>query len=101
MLYLAREPDCGRRRRAIGAERRGNRRTGEQLFEIGLTFGDFRDARRQPTRGAVAFDRRVGQQPVRPERGFQPVMDLSRQTRQPGRRQFFRSDFKEQLAFHD
>ena len=93
-VVLARKPGRRRSRRAVGAERRGDRRAGQQLFEIGLPLGNLRDAGGQPPGRAVAFDRRVGGQPMRAQRAVEAVANLPRQTRQPRRGQLFSSEFQ-------
>ena len=82
-VVLARKADgCGGRS-AVGAERRRDRRAGQQLLEIGLPLGDLRDAGGQTPRRAVTLDRRVGKQPMRPQRAVQTIANLPRQARQP------------------
>ena len=97
---LSGKPDGRIGRLTIGAVCRSHRRPGDELVEIGLALGNFRDARRQPSRCAVAFNRRVGQQPARPERAVETVPDLLRQAREPRGGQFFSTDFEQHFPFH-
>src|SRR5215213_10712335 len=92
-VVLAREPCGGGGRSAVSCERGSNGRTGEQLLEIGLPFGDLRNAGGEPPRRAVALDGCIRRQPVRTQRGREAVADLPRQSRQPRGWQLFGSNF--------
>ena len=99
-VVLTRKPRCRRRRSTVGAERRGDRRAGHQLFEIGLPLGDLRDAGGQPPGRAVAFNRRIRDQPVRSQRAVEAVPNLPGQDRQPRCGQLFSSEFQQKFAIH-
>ena len=95
----------GKAQRGIGrpagrVKRRGDRGAHEQFLEIRLPLRNFRDARRQPSRCAVALDRRVRGKPKRAQGVVQTVADLPGQIGQPRRRHFFGADFQEQFTFH-
>ena len=100
MLFLRAKPAAAGVGAPSAAERRGDRRAGEQLFEIGLPLGNLRDARGQAPRRAVALDRRVGGQPMRAQRAGEAVANLARQARQPRRGQLFGSEFQEKFTIH-
>ncbi len=97
LLRKAHRGSCGL---ASRVKRGGNRGTHEQLLEIGLPLRNFRDARGQPSRRAVALDRRVGRKPMRAHGAVQTVADLPGQPGQPRRRHFFGPYFQEQFTFH-
>ena len=94
---LGREAARGRRRRAVSAEARRNRRAVDQILEIGLPLGETGDPDRQPPRRAVGFGRRLRRQAVRAQLGEDDLANLVRQAGQPAGRQLLASDFEQQF----
>jgi len=97
---LFREPGSRRRRFTIGFERRGHRRSRDELFEVRLTLGELDDPRSQSPRRAVRFGGRIGLQPQLLQTGIQLLAELPRQSRQPAGWNFLTADFDQEFAVH-
>ena len=97
---LLRKSERGRRRLSVLAKCRRHRRAGNRLVEVFLTLRDVRDANRQPSRRAEAFDRRTWSNTELGESRREAIGELARQLRHPRRRQFFDADLDEEFSIH-
>jgi hypothetical protein len=87
-------------RSAVALERRRDRRTGHQFFQVGLTFGQPRHPHGQPPRRAVGFRRRVGGETKFLQLGEEHLADLVGERREPSGRNLFAADLEQEFAFH-
>ena len=91
----------GRRRGlSIGARRRRDGRTGDQLLEIALPLGNAGHTHSQTPRRAESLGRRVDPEPLRLELLRRHLRQLPRERRQPARGELFEAEFDQEFAIH-
>ncbi len=94
------KPRRRRRRLAVRPDRRGDGRSHDQVFQVGLPLGQARHARGQAPGRAVGFDRRAAGQAQALQARGQMLAGLLRQARQPAGRHLLAAEFDQQFAVH-
>jgi hypothetical protein len=87
-------------RTAFAIERRRNRRSGHDLFEVLLTLGDLGEPHGETTRCAVALHRRAGRDARFLEPRLETLAKLAGEAWHPRGRELFDTDFYQQLSIH-